>query len=150
MGEGERKSALLAGAVILHNIPEGLAVGFAFASSASLGWLVAASIAIQDIPEGLLVSAPLACYCMRHKNAIGFGVLSGIVEGVAAIFGFVFLSALSPLVPFALSLSAGAMAYVILVELLPDSFRGGKERLAGIFLLAGFALAFSLSKIIAI
>ncbi|PIT84782.1 hypothetical protein COU37_01420 [Candidatus Micrarchaeota archaeon CG10_big_fil_rev_8_21_14_0_10_45_29] len=147
--KGERKSALLAGAVILHNIPEGLAVGFAFASSGALGWLVATSIAVQDIPEGLLVSAPLACYCMKNKKAVGFGVLSGVAEGVAAIFGFLFLSALAPLVPFALSLSAGAMAYVVAVELLPDAFKGGKERVAAIFLIAGFAGAFALAQFFA-
>ncbi|MFH1306799.1 MAG: ZIP family metal transporter [Candidatus Micrarchaeota archaeon] len=150
MKDCEKKSVLLAGAIILHNVPEGLAVGFAFASSPALGWLVATSIAIQDIPEGLLVSAPLACYGMRNKPALGFGILSGVVEAIAAILGFLFLSALTPLVPLALSLSAGAMAYVILVELLPDAFRGGMERIAGVALIAGFGIVFLLSQILAI
>ncbi|MFH0927062.1 MAG: ZIP family metal transporter, partial [Candidatus Micrarchaeota archaeon] len=146
----QAKAALLAGAISLHNIPEGLAVGFAFASSSALGWLVAASIAIQDIPEGLLVSAPLACFGMRNKSALGYGILSGVVEGIAAILGFLFLSSLILLVPAALAFSAGVMAYVVLVELLPDSFKRGLERVGAIGLIGGFGIAFLLARMLAV
>ena len=81
---------------------------------------------------------------------MGFGILSGVVEGLAVIFGFVFLSNLAPLVPIALSFSAGAMAYVVLVELLPDAFRCGRERVAGISLLCGFGIAFLLARMLAV
>jgi len=143
----KKKAALLAGALTLHNVPEGFAVGSAFASSVPLGWVLTASIALQDIPEGLLVSAPLACYGVNTRKAVGFGIFSGIVEAAAAVSGYMLLSIVKTAVPLALSVSAGAMLYVVLVEIMPDAFTRGVERKAALFFLAGFAIAFALSGI---
>ncbi len=144
----KKKATLLAGALTIHNVPEGFSVASAFASSVPLGWLLTASIALQDIPEGLLVSAPLARYGVSMKRSIGFGVLSGLVEAGAAIAGYVLLRFVSAAIPLALSFSAGAMLYVILAELLPDAFRNGLERTAAVSFLAGFIIAFVLAGLL--
>lgn len=142
------KTFLLLGAIAIHNIPEGLAVGSAFAGSAVFGWFVSTSIAIQDIPEGLLITAPLIVYGLSAGKSLFYGILSGLSEFVAAIVGFVFLSYVSGLVPFALAFSAGAMSYVVLVELMPDALseEGKKGRtvlsfVLGILLTWGIAFA---------
>jgi ZIP family zinc transporter len=137
--KSRKKAALIAGTISLHNVPEGLAVATAFAASGPLGWFVATAIALQDVPEGALVSTPLACYGLNRNVSVLFGVFSGAVEAVAAIVGYLFLSAFSSLVPAALAFSAGAMAYVILVEILPDALESGMERLAALGFVAGVA-----------
>ena len=141
----KKKAALLAGTITLHNIPEGFAIASAFAASPSLGWLVAVSIAIQDFPEGLMVSAPLSAYGVKSNHSFLWGVFSGFVEFAAAIAGFVFLSAIRAVTPFALAFSAGAMSYVTAFELLPDAFsdRGKAEPLLAFIF--GIAIAFALS-----
>lgn len=144
----KRKTAMIVGAITLHNIPEGFAIASAFAGSASLGWLVTASIAFQDIPEGLIVSTPLLCYgLMRHK-CINLGILSGVVEFASAALGYVFLSAITPAIPFALAFSAGAMLYVVVEELLPDALKGAKRHIVASSFIIGIALAFLLSCIL--
>ncbi|OIO22027.1 hypothetical protein AUJ17_00710 [Candidatus Micrarchaeota archaeon CG1_02_47_40] len=144
LDDSGKKTALIAGTIAIHNIPEGFAVASAFAHSTPLGWLITATMAAQDAPEGLLVSTPLACYGVGKYKAFFLGVFSGFIEGAAAIAGFLFLSFVSFLTPFALGFSAGAMFYVVFAELLPDSFRDGKIK-AIMFLafgaIAGFALA---------
>jgi len=145
---GDRNAPLIAGAVTLHNIPEGVAIGSAFASSTPLGWLVSISMALQDIPEGLSVSAPLACYGMQKRKSMLFGMLSGLVEAVFAVIGYCFLVLVSWVVPYGLAVSAGAMFSVVFVELLPDAFKPGQERTAALCLLAGLATAFFLASII--
>lgn len=134
-----RKVALLVGTITLHNIPEGLAVASAFAESSSLGWLVTLTIALQDIPEGLIVSAPALCYGVTTRRSFGWGVLSGVVEFLAALGGFLFLSAVANATPWALGFSSGAMTYVVLAELLPDILRAGNRQTALALFLVGLA-----------
>lgn len=141
----KKKVALVVGTVTLHNVPEGFAIASAFAGSTPLGWLVTAAISLQDIAEGFLISAPLACYGMEGKRCIKYGVLSGVVEFAAAIIGFLFLSIIIAATPIALSFSAGAMLFVIFVELLPDAFRKGMEYVAALSFFIGAALAFGLA-----
>ncbi|MFH0737411.1 MAG: ZIP family metal transporter [Candidatus Micrarchaeota archaeon] len=138
----KKKALLLGGAIALHNIPEGLSIATAFASSASLGWFVTTIIAVQDIPEGALIAVPLVCCGLNRRDATLYGVLSGLVEAGAAIAGFMLLSLFSPLIPSSLAFSAGAMAYVVLVELLPDAFSKGNERAGAISFAAGAGAAF--------
>ena len=147
MGHGKRKAALLAGTITIHNVPEGLAIAAAFASNPSLGWLVASSIAIQDLPEGFVASAPLALYGIRTSHSALWGIFSGAVEFAAALLGFFFLTQLGAFVPFALSFSAGAMGYVILFELLPDSFREKKKFVPALAFALGVSGAIFLSGI---
>lgn len=144
----KKKAAMAYGTITLHNVPEGFAIASAFAGSTPLGWLVAAAIAIQDFPEGFLASGPLACYGMEGKRCIKYGVLSGLVEFAAAIIGFLFLTSISQLIPFALSFAAGAMAYLIFVELLPDAFRRGLERTAALSFISGALLGFLIAAIL--
>jgi len=148
MEHGKRKAALLAGTITIHNVPEGLAIAAAFATEPSLGWLVAASIAIQDLPEGFVASAPLALYGVRTSHSALWGIFSGVVEFAAAIIGFFVLAHITAFVPFALSFSAGAMGYVILFEMLPDSFREKKKLAPALSFALGVAGAILLSGIV--
>lgn len=145
----KKKAALLAGTITLHNIPEGFAIASAFAASPSLGWLVAVSIAVQDFPEGFIVSAPLCAYKVKSRNSFFWGAFSGFVEFMAAIAGFLFLSTVQAIAPFALAFSAGAMAYVTAFELLPDAFSVKGKSIPAIAFLAGIAATFLLSRIFA-
>jgi ZIP family zinc transporter len=149
MHPSKKKAAMVYGTITLHNVPEGFAIASAFAGSSPLGWLVAAAIAIQDFPEGFLASGPLASYGMEGKRSVKYGILSGIVEMLAAIIGFIFLSYVTPLVPYALSFAAGAMTYVILVELIPDAFVKGAERRAAISFILGAGIGFALATLLA-
>ncbi|MFH0923048.1 MAG: ZIP family metal transporter [Candidatus Micrarchaeota archaeon] len=143
----KKKAALIAGTISIHNIPEGFAIASAFAGSLPLGWMVTASMALQDAPEGFLVSAPLAGYGVDLKRSLKFGILSGVVEFVSAVIGFLFLSAVASIIPFALAFSAGAMAFVILAELLPDAFLKGHRRASAVAFILGVAIAFGLATL---
>ncbi|MFH1779577.1 MAG: ZIP family metal transporter [Candidatus Micrarchaeota archaeon] len=147
ISSAKKKAVLLVGSISLHNIPEGFAIASAFIYSTPLGWLVAASIALQDIPEGFLVSGPLACYGVKSKRSFIFGVLSGVIEFASAIVGFLFLSFVVTVVPFALAFSAGAMAFVVFVELLPDAMAGEFKKIALFSLVFGLITAFSLASL---
>lgn len=138
----KKKALLIGGSIALHNIPEGFAVASAFASSTPLGWFVTTAMALQDVPEGVLVSAPLACYGMGKKRSMVFGIFSGIVEAASMVLGFMFISQFAALIPFSLAFSAGAMIYVVAVELLPDAYRNGMERVAAVSFIAGAAMTF--------
>ncbi|MCX8197840.1 MAG: ZIP family metal transporter [Candidatus Micrarchaeota archaeon] len=144
IGRHEKKALMIAGAITLHNIPEGFAIASSFASSSQLGWLVSLSIAAQDFPEGLVVSAPLIAYGVRKKDSILWGSFSGAVEAAAAALGYAALSAVSAIAPLALSFSAGAMVFVTLFELLPDAFAHGKPRDAVAWVAAGLILAYAI------
>lgn len=149
MAAAKKKTILLAGTIILHNIPEGFAIASAFAGSISLGWLVTASIALQDIPEGLLISVPLVCYGMCVRRSFFYGLFSGIVEFVSVIIGFLLLSTIASAIPFALAFSSGAMIYVVLVELLPDAFEKGFDVRGGLCFVFGAAVAFMMAMLFA-
>jgi len=145
MSDSKKKAALIAGTITIHNIPEGLAVASAFAHSTPLGWLVTSSIAVQDAPEGMMVAAPLACYGMNVQSSFKYGVFSGVVEGLAALFAYALLSSVVVIIPPALSFSAGAMLYVVLVELLPDAFKG-KPWAVALFFVGGVMVAFGIAS----
>ncbi len=119
-------------AITLHNIPEGMAVGAIFAGVLSGGGVVELSsalifslgIAIQNFPEGAIISLPFASSGTSRLKSFGYGVLSGAVEPVFAVITLLLASFMSIVLPFFLSFSAGAMIYVVVHELIPDS-RGG-------------------------
>lgn len=145
---GKKKAALLMGAITLHNIPEGFSIAAAFADSVPLGWLVTVSMALQDIPEGLLIAAPLACYGVKLRKCIGFGVFSGFVEFAAAILGYFFFALFTSLVPIGLAFAAGAMMYVIFWEILADVFRGGFEKGSALSFVAGIVVALGIASLL--
>lgn len=141
-----RRSVLLVTAITLHNIPEGLAVGVAFGgvvagvASTSVATAVALSlgIAIQNFPEGMAVAMPLRAEGMGRLKCFWYGQLSAIVEPIAAVVGAVAVVQAAPILPYALSFAAGAMVYVVVEELIPESQRAGNVDLATVSLLVGF------------
>ncbi len=140
---GGTKSSMMLLAVTLHNIPEGMAVGAAFAGLLSgnvipaAAFALAAGIAIQNIPEGAIISLPLAGCGMKKGRAFLVGVGSGAVEPVGAALMLVLTGLLQPLLPYCLAFAAGAMLYVVAEQLLPDV--GGRRSLRGV---AAFAVGF--------
>jgi len=126
-----QRSTLLVLAITLHNIPEGLAVGVAFGavaahlSSATLGGAIALAIGIglQNFPEGAAVSLPLRREGMGRAKSFLMGQASGVVEPIAGVFGAVFVLHMQNILPYALCFAAGAMIFVVVEELIPESQR---------------------------
>jgi ZIP family zinc transporter len=142
------RSVLLILAVTLHNIPEGLAIGVVFgalSSSGDAGMLggaiaLALGIAIQNFPEGAVVSIPLRREGFSRRRAFWYGQLSGIVEPIAGVIGALLVIIVTPLLPYALSFAAGAMIFVVVDELIPESQTGNDTDLSTIGAMFGFAL----------
>ncbi|MFP3898030.1 MAG: ZIP family metal transporter [Dehalococcoidia bacterium] len=147
-----RRSTLLVLAITLHNIPEGLAVGVAFGALAaglpatSLGGAIALSvgIGIQNFPEGLAVSMPLRREGLSRRRSFWYGQLSGLVEPVAGVTGAAVVIAAQSILPYALAFAAGAMIFVVIEELIPESQRGGSIDLATLGAMIGFAVMMAL------
>lgn len=136
------ENLLLFIAVTLHNIPEGMAVGVAFAGAIS-GVLpisealtLSIGISVQNFPEGTIISAPLVTDGMNKRKAFAYGVLSGAVEPVASIITVLLTWLVAPILPFVLSFAAGAMIYVVSQELIPEA----KSRIGTAGTAVGFAL----------
>lgn len=140
------RSVLLILAITLHNIPEGLAVGVAFGAvaaglpSATLagGVALAIGIGIQNFPEGMAVALPLRREGMSRLKSFWYGQLSAIVEPIAAVIGAAAVLLSRPILPYALSFAAGAMIFVVVEELVPESQRGGNTDLATTGAMTGF------------
>ncbi|MDB5779418.1 MAG: zinc/iron permease [Polaromonas sp.] len=128
-------------AIGLHNLPEGLAIGVAFAGTDAVAALaLATGISIQDVPEGLVVALALRGVGYGRWASAGMGVLSGLVEPVAAVLGVAVISLSASFLPWGLSAAAGAMLYVISHEIIPESHRAGHETFATGGLMLGFVL----------
>lgn len=140
------KNAMLVFSVTLHNIPEGMAVGVAFAGifmenpAVSLASAVALSIgiAVQNFPEGAIISMPLKSEGMSKTRAFIYGVLSGIVEPIAALTTIMLTSIIVPILPYLLAFAAGAMIYVVVDELIPEAQKGDFSSLGTIGVTIGF------------
>ena len=135
-------------AVTLHNIPEGMAVGVVYAGfingssgiSAAGALALALGIAIQNFPEGAIVSMPLRAEGMDKGKTFLFGVLSGVVEPIAAFITILAAGAVIPLMPYFLSFAAGAMMYVVVEELIPEMSEGEHSNAGTIAFSVGFVL----------
>ncbi len=146
------RSTMLVLAVTMHNIPEGMAVGVVYAGAVagnmeiSIAGAIALSIgiAIQNFPEGAIISMPLVGLGMGKWKAFLYGVLSGIVEPIGAFFMILFASKLMPALPYLLSFAAGAMIFVVVEELIPESSQGEHSNLGTI----GFAVGFVIMMIL--
>lgn len=142
-----KRSVLLVLAITLHNIPEGLAVGVAFgvlANNPDAGALAGAvalalGIGLQNFPEGAAVSIPLRREGLSRLKAFNYGQLSGIVEPIAAVAGAYLVLSMQSLLPYALSFAAGAMIFVVVEELIPESQTGNETDLSTIGAMLGFA-----------
>ena len=143
-----RKTTLLILAITLHNIPEGLAVGVLFGAAANgmpeatiAGAVTLAfGIGIQNFPEGLAVSVPLRRHGMSRFRSFWYGQLSAIVEPVAGVIGALAVIYMQPILPFALAFAAGAMIYVVVEEVIPETQRDKFTDLAVLGFIGGFTV----------
>ena len=142
-----RRATLLLSALTIHNLPEGMAVGLAFAAGGpDLGIPLAIAIGVQNVPEGFAAAAPLVAAGTSVRVAVVVAALTGAVEPPAALAAYGLSTfADAALVP-GLGFAAGAMLYVIADELIPESHSGGNEREATVALLTGFALMLALDN----
>ena len=142
------KSTMLFLAVTLHNLPEGLAVGVVFAGamqgeaglSLASAFALSAGIALQNIPEGAVISMPLASEGARRGRSFALGVASGAVEPIGALLTIALTSVITPILPYILSFAAGAMIYVVVEELIPESQAGEHSNIGTIGAAAGFVI----------
>jgi len=147
-----QRSVLLVMAITLHNIPEGLAVGVAFGAlasdipSATLAGAIALAlgIGIQNFPEGAAVSVPLRREGLSRLKSFWYGQLSGMVEPVAGVIGAAAVILIKPILPYALAFAAGAMIYVVVEELIPESQLEKNTDVATIGAMLGFAVMMTL------
>ena len=144
---GASKMTMMLLAVTLHNIPEGMSVGVAFAGAAMEGsgitkaaaLALAVGIAIQNFPEGAIISMPLCGDGIGKKKAFFYGVMSGVVEPIGFIT-ILIAGKISPILPYFLSFAAGAMLYVVVEELIPEAQNGEHSNIGTIGTAVGFAL----------
>jgi ZIP family zinc transporter len=135
------RATLLLGALTIHNLPEGLAVGVAFAAGGpELGIPLAVAIAVQNVPEGFAAAAPLLAAGSTVGRAVVFAAATGLVEPPAALLGYAIAESVSTLLPVALAFAAGAMVYVVVDEMIPESHERGNEREATTGVVVGFAV----------
>ncbi len=145
---GLKRTTKLILAVTLHNIPEGMAVGVVYAGFlsgnagiTSAGALaLALGIAIQNFPEGAIVSMPLRAEGMSKPKTFLYGVLSGVVEPIAALITIAAANAVVPILPYLLAFAAGAMMYVVVEELIPEISEGKHSNIGTIAFSLGFVL----------
>ncbi len=146
------RSILLVLAITLHNIPEGLAVGVAFGALASdlpsttLAGAIALAlgIGIQNFPEGAAVSVPLRREGFSRLKSFWYGQASGLVEPIAGVLGAVSVILIKPILPYALAFAAGAMIYVVVEELIPESQLAKNTDIATLGAMGGFAVMMTL------
>lgn len=148
--ESLRKTTMMVLAVIIHNIPEGMAVGVSFAGvlygrgdlTMAGAMVLAIGIAIQNFPEGAIISMPLKAVGVNKHKAFGMGIFSGIVEPIAAIITILLSSIMVPILPYLLSFAAGAMMYVVVEELVPEATGEGESHtnIGTIGFAAGFVI----------
>ncbi len=147
-----RRSVLLVLAITLHNIPEGLAVGVAFGAlgadlpSATLAGAVALAlgIGIQNFPEGAAVSVPLRREGFSRLKSFWYGQLSGVVEPIAGVLGAAAVILMRPILPYALAFAAGAMIFVVIEELIPESQLDKNTDVSTVGAMLGFAVMMTL------
>ncbi|MEN6307384.1 MAG: ZIP family metal transporter [Anaerohalosphaeraceae bacterium] len=147
-----RRSVLLVLAITIHNIPEGLAVGVAFGalkygltkSSFTAACALAMGIGLQNFPEGVAVAVPLRREGLSRTKSFWYGQLSGVVEPIAGVLGALAVTTVAPLLPYALAFAAGAMIYVVVEEVIPESQREGNTDLATMGVMLGFAIMMAL------
>lgn len=143
-----KKTTMMVLAVTLHNIPEGMAVGVVFAGAISGNtgitmagaFVLAIGIAIQNFPEGAIISMPLKSEGMSKLKAFWYGTLSGIVEPIGAVLTIALTNLVVPVLPYFLSFAAGAMIYVVVEELIPESQAGEHSNIGTIGVAIGFVI----------
>lgn len=151
-----KKTTMLMLAVTLHNIPEGMAVGVVFAGMVSqdsnitlaAAFALSIGIAIQNFPEGAIISLPLKNEGIGSWKAFCYGTLSGIVEPIAAFITILLSAYIQPILPYLLSFAAGAMIYVVVEELIPESAEGEHSNIGTIGFGVGFLIMMVLDVVL--
>ncbi len=147
--KGLSKSMLLFLAITIHNIPEGLAIGVTFGALSSVADYQAAlagamglaiGIGLQNIPEGSALSMPIRGEGKSRKTAFCWGAMSAVVEPIAAVIGAIFVLSITAILPYALAFAAGAMIFVVVEELIPESQSNGNTDIATLSLMVGFVV----------
>jgi ZIP family zinc transporter len=142
-----RRSALLMSAMTLHNFPEGMAVGVAFGGGdTGAATALALGIGLQNIPEGLAIALPLRRAGMSPRRAFFWGQLSAAVEPIAGVLGAALVVVAGTFLPFGMAAAAGAMLYVVVEELIPETTRSGAIDVATLGFLAGFIVMMTLDN----
>lgn len=152
---GLSRTLMLVLAVALHNLPEGVAVGVAYAGSQSGSGITTASamtlslaIALQNFPEGAIIALPLRAEGASRKNAFFYGALSGAVEPLGALLALAAASMAVPALPYLLGFAAGAMIYVVVEELIPEMSAGGHSNTGTLFFAIGFTLMIAMDMLL--
>ncbi len=146
------RTTMMVLAVTLHNIPEGMAVGVMYAGflsgntqiTAASALALSLGIAIQNFPEGAIISMPLKAEGQKKGRAFLGGILSGVVEPIAAVLTILFAHLIIPALPYLLSFAAGAMIYVVVEELIPEMSQGEHSNIGTVFFSVGFSLMMAL------
>lgn len=151
-GDQLRRATLVGSAVTIHNVPEGLAVGIAFASGeAGLGLAVAAAIAVNNVPDGFAMAVPAVRAGVSRPKTILYTTLSGgLPEPIAAAAGFALVAVVADLFPVAAGLAAGAMIAVVFRELIPSSHGHGHDDAATAAFVSGFAIMLVVDTVLAV
>ncbi len=150
------RTAMLTLAVTLHNLPEGMAVGVVLAGALQAGTGITAAsalalslgIAIQNVPEGAIISMPMRAEGNSRWRSFVIGALSGVVEPIGGLLVILLAGFMTPILPYMLSFAAGAMMYVVIEELIPESAEGAHSNLGTIGFAVGFALMMVLDVVL--
>jgi ZIP family zinc transporter len=138
---GLSKVLLFVTAIAIHNLPEGIAAGVGFGSeNTSQALMIAAGIALQNIPEGMVIIGPMLAAGVPPKRTFLLAMMTGVVEVVGTLIGYLAVSIASAILPFALAFAGGTMLYVISDEMIPETHAHGHQRGATYALLVGFCL----------
>jgi ZIP family zinc transporter len=150
-GAGVRRSVLVFAVLLVHSLPEGLAIGTAFASETEgLGLFVILAIALQNIPEGTSVAIPMEAAGFRPQQQFWAAVLTSAPQPIGAILAFLLVQEVESLLPFSFAFAAGAMLCLVLVELAPEAFRRGSRRLSLAGTAAGALLMLALAAVLGV
>ncbi len=142
-GQSERlgKVLLFVMAIAIHNLPEGIAAGVGFGTgNTGEAMTIAAGIALQNIPEGMVIIAPMLAAGMKPGRTFLIAIMTGVVEVVGTLLGYLAVSVSTAILPFALAFAGGTMLYIISDEMIPETHHNGGERGSTYALLAGFCL----------
>jgi ZIP family zinc transporter len=140
---------LIVGAMSLHRIPEGFAIGAGFAAgpARTLGWVLAVAVAFQNACEGAVMAAPLRHAGWSRGKAFAIVAATGLATPIAAFFGYLAGTHAAAMLPFSLALASGALIYLISNEIIPETHSHGNEGVATLGLVAGFAVTIVVSSL---
>jgi ZIP family zinc transporter len=144
-----RKVWLFIAAIVMHNLPEGGAVGVSFGSGDwHNGIAIAIAIGLQNIPEGLAVAMPLVALGYRRRQAVFIAFLTGLIEPIGGFLGVALVSVFLPLLPIGMAFAAGAMLFVISDDIIPETQSRGKARYATFAVMLGFIIMMILDNLV--